>query len=310
MPTKLLPNATCIFIAMTICFLIAGCASTLPEKFPDTEIVYETGVPNTSKIGFINADGSSNLVLATDIYVARPIWSADGQTLYVLQWNGPGGDLSIWREGRTRHICENYPAVDTIGGVISEAGSTKAVIDNAGKQITLIDLERCSEIKKYVNFAMDQEKGVRGVSLSSDKTRIVYAEISERRSPSPKYSIKIMILGKGETLEIGEGINPTWSPDDKWIAYTKLDGIYVMASDGSQSHRLVEYDAASEPFKHEFAVHPPSPRWSPDGKWLIYHRCASICQYLTDSSIFKVEIATGTEAKIVDGGAYPFWRSR
>jgi hypothetical protein len=314
MYTKPLTNVTCVFTSMLICLLIAGCAPPQPAKFPDTDIVYEVILWNDPRIGFVNADGSDNSVLTTDTFVSKPTWAADGKTLYVLKWMGVGGvgdgAISIWHEGKARHVCEDYPFVNTVSTIISETGSTRAVIDNGGKQLLLFDLERCKELKRYVDFAEDPSRDVRGVSLSSDQTRIVYTEISERQSPQPKYRIKIMDLGTEGVVEIGEGINPAWSPDDSRIAYTKLDGIYVMASDGSQPHRLVEYDATSDIDEHRFYPTPPAPHWSPDGRWLIYHKITSASRDRTDYGIFKVEVASSTEIKIVDGGAYPFWRAR
>lgn len=309
--TKPLTNVACVFTSMLICLLIAGCAPAQP-KFPDTDIVYQAGFLDDPRIGFVNADGSDNSVRTTDAFVSRPAWSADGKTLYVLEWMGLGvgrGAISIWHEGKARHVCDNY-VVDTMSTIISEAGSIRAIVDNGGKRLALFDLECCKELKRYVDFAEDPSRDVRGVSLSSDQTRIVYAEISERQSPQPKYRIKIMDLGTEGVVEIGEGINPAWSPDDSWIAYTTLDGIYVMASDGSQPHRLVGYDATLDIHEYLFTASPPAPRWSPDGRWLIYHKITSASRDRTDYGIFKVEVASSTEIKIVDGGAYPFWRAR
>ena len=53
---------------------------------------------------------------------------------------------------------------------------------------------------------------------------------------------------------------------------------------------------------------PPRPRWSPDGKWLIYHRCDGYSCVVDENAIYKVEISTGKEEKVIDGGAFPDWR--
>lgn len=313
MSTKPLTNVTRALIGVLLCLLASGCVTSQPERFPDTDIVYEAGLPSKPQVGYINADGSNSQALATDTYVAKPVWSADGKTLYVLQWSGTGvetGYISTWREGKARHVCKNYWAVTAIGAIIAEADSTRAVVNNAGYQLLLVDLERCLELKKYVDVTNDKGKNIMGGSLSSDGKRLLYAEVSDRQSSHTKYTLKILDIDTGGTSEVGEGTNPAWSPDAKWITYIKLDGIYVMASDGSQPRRLIEYNSAEELFPNNFASGSPSPRWSPDGKWVIYHRCAGVCKYLTDSSIFKVEVATGKETKIVEGGAYPFWRSR
>ncbi|HMB23559.1 MAG TPA: hypothetical protein VKP08_12035 [Anaerolineales bacterium] len=52
--------------------------------------------------------------------------------------------------------------------------------------------------------------------------------------------------------------------------------------------------------------------WSPDGKWLVYHKWVGT-DYNTgtdpsSNAIYKLNIKTGEEIKILDGGIYPYWR--
>jgi Tol biopolymer transport system component len=58
---------------------------------------------------------------------------------------------------------------------------------------------------------------------------------------------------------------------------------------------------------------PPKPIWSPDGNWLVYHKCEledpeRECLYLEDYVIYKVNVHTGEEVKIIEGGLNPYWR--
>jgi len=306
--TKLSISVEKVFTTVLACLLTAGCVSS--QKFPDTDIVYQTGTPNSPQIGFVNADGSNNVVMKVDSYSAKPVWSVDGKTLYALRWSGAGvssGYISAWQEGRVIHVCQNWRAIASIGGIILKADSIQAVVDNAGYQLLLIDLDHCREVKRYVDTGQDQSRGVWGVSLSLDGKHILYAEEFDRQSISPQYSIKIMDLDTEGTIEIGEGVNPIWSPDNKFIAYARFDGIYVMASNGSQNRRIVTYDASDGTGNRIISPREPSPRWSSDGRWLVYHKCV---QFQLACSIFKTEVATDKEVKIVDDGLYPFWRSR
>ncbi len=295
-------------LVSTLVWLTSSCIHAQP-KFPDTDIVYQAGTLNDAQIAFVDADGSNNVVLSVDPYMAKPIWAPDGKTLYTLQWSGVGvsaGRVSVWREGKAIHVCRNdrWMAVEAVA-VMPRSGSAQAIINNARKQLLLIDLDRCRELKRYIDYAKEPSREVWGASLSSDGKRFLYGE-SYNWPRHTKYVIMMMDVDTGESGEaIGEGINPAWSPDDKWIAYVQFDGIYIMAFDGSQSRQVIPYDA-THGSGDTFAPREPSPHWSPDGQWLVYHKCV---KYKLPCGIFKVEVATGAEVKIGDGD-YPYWRSR
>ncbi len=59
---------------------------------------------------------------------------------------------------------------------------------------------------------------------------------------------------------------------------------------------------------------PPIPSWSPDGEWLVYHKCTvpveigASCTYAEDYAIFIVNVATGEETLLIEGGLNPYWR--
>ncbi len=93
-------------------------------------------------------------------------------------------------------------------------------------------------------------------------------------------------------------------------ADTGLNGIYVVEIASGAARRLVEYYKGTDDGKDfDLSIPPAAPRWSPDGAWLIYHKCKlrSYCQGVEDYSIFKVNVETGVESKVVDGGLFPDW---
>ena len=69
---------------------------------------------------------------------------------------------------------------------------------------------------------------------------------------------------QGTLRDFGWGINPSWSPDDRHVAYLTYEGnpigakegIWIMDADGTNRRWLVSGLV---------------PRWSPDGKYLICH---------------------------------------
>jgi hypothetical protein len=64
------------------------------------------------------------------------------------------------------------------------------------------------------------------------------------------------------------------------------------------------------PYNDEY--NPPIVSWSPDGQWLVYHvyneHLAGSIFPGEPSSIFKVNVITGEEIKIIDGEISPSWR--
>jgi len=83
-----------------------------------------------------------------------------------------------------------------------------------------------------------------------------------------------------------------------------VDGIYIICKDGTQMRRLVEMDASLH--KEDLGLwsnEMSTASWSPDGKWLVYHRMTA-----AGPAIYKVNVESGIETEIFQGGVYPDWR--
>ena len=108
---------------------------------------------------------------------------------------------------------------------------------------------------------------------------------------------------------------PAISPDGRLVAYTAGDGIYVVSVEGGKSRRVVEacVELRREPDGHIWWDRwPPVPSWSPDGQWLVYHRCMRHCSLecskIEHYSVFKMNVETREEVLLVEGGLNPYWR--
>jgi len=109
---------------------------------------------------------------------------------------------------------------------------------------------------------------------------------------------------------VGKGVNPTWSPDGEWLAYTGYDGIYIVRWNGQERRRVVAcptQEAMDDIWDWTGPARwwkwPPRPDWSPDGQWLIYHRLED-----GEYNIYKFNLKTGREILLIRNGLHPQWR--
>ena len=111
----------------------------------------------------------------------------------------------------------------------------------------------------------------------------------------------------GRTTDLSAGLpveegSPGWSPDGRYLAFTRSLGgggrqIWYSQADGSNATPLTD-----DPFYHHSA-----PRWSPDGRYLLFMR-SSLVPGSEAPAIWLVEIATGQFTQISAYGFLPGWR--
>src|SRR5262249_26339175 len=106
---------------------------------------------------------------------------------------------------------------------------------------------------------------VRGqLRWSPDSKALVYASGKELL----RYGLedgKTIVMIPGERGGAKPIQNPQWSPDGKWIAFTKQDAtflphIFVMPADGGKARRITDENSYSDAGAH----------WTSDGKYLVY----------------------------------------
>lgn len=89
---------------------------------------------------------------------------------------------------------------------------------------------------------------------------------SEENCGSESDSIATMRSDGSDRHRLGRGVDPAYSPDGQWIAYSICDGIqsdlWMMRSDGSDAHAVTETKGVSE----------EEPAFGPDGSTLYFSR--------------------------------------
>ncbi len=119
----------------------------------------------------------------------------------------------------------------------------------------------------------DDEMGsINGGSFSPDGKYIVFKR-SMLINDALEVGIYVLNIKTGKMRKISDewGIQCNWSPDGKHIVFAKPRGfsknstIWIMRSDGRNPRPLLP-----APIQEEFAIHRLRPRWSPDGKQILF----------------------------------------
>ncbi len=243
-------------------------------------------------------------------FLRKPVWSFDGSLLYGLAGGGSymNGNPAYWdlENGEFKKCSRDLPFFQWIEWSGNQENLKEVLIGNA-YSIIIMDLTKCKLINKLVDYSGDHTKHVSGLSLYQATQELLYGLITFDQNHLEKYAIIKLDLKIDKFVVLTQGISPSWSPDGSQIAYVGVDGIYIMNSDGSNSRLLVKHQFL-DPREAGTGDDQAMPRWSLDGKWIIYYRCDGRICATTDATIYKVGSVGGQEEKIIDGGAFPSWK--
>jgi hypothetical protein len=304
--------------SLIVLLLSASCSGAIPAEkidFPKTDIVYQAisnhfdlKQPTDNVIGFVNADGSGNALIKIKYRAHQPVFSKawDGvffiearEQYEILPYSGYASFLGSNGEYKR---CDSFGGNLYAGFVFPINGEKYVLATNSG-YIQLLSLEDCNITKTLIQQHDSDKDRIESSAFPSNAGDQVIFNFQNQALGT--YQIKIMDINTGKiqnSLDGGE--NPSFSPDGTRIAYTKDDGIYIADVNGPNRQRLVSL-SFPESFRLGLL---PTPFWSPDGTLLIYHKCINqVCHDLSDFSIYKVDVTTGKQTKIVDGGLFPVW---
>ncbi|MBN2118128.1 MAG: PD40 domain-containing protein [Anaerolineales bacterium] len=314
----------CLLLLLGFCLILVGLACSAgtpaetraPEIFPGTDLVFTS----SKGIGFVNADGSdrSSLSMTTKMpygmenQIWRPVITGDDRALIVkigdkFEHVYALKELVLWKAGELPVPCLQWQAQQ-----MAYLSANQQQIFIQTKQGTArYNLSSCG-----TNDApIETYDGILGIP-SPDLQYI--ASVDELDDPRHNRAVVVRDMESGETQVVGEGNYPAWSRDSQWLAYTGPDGIYAFNVETDiQPRRVIFYpNLFDEQYPTYFGAAPwripPEVSWSPDGKWLVYHKWVGT-DYNTgidpsSNTIYKLDIETGEETEIIDHGMYPSWR--
>jgi Tol biopolymer transport system component len=307
-----------LFVNLTAAILLSGCggSSGWPTSIPDRDILFQSEQQTLYELNFIDSDGSNHQILKVPQNFIKPIWSLDGQIIYGL--SSPNGQFpyedmgypAYWNiTSRTFKLCsDNLPYYSQIQSAGNPDRPNEVILYNVSEIVTL-DLDTCQQTKILVDFNhRTGEFAISGFSYNLEAQELVYGRYTVPFPPSREYRLIKLDLQTNEQVELAKGVNPAWSPDGALIAYVGVDGLYVIAEDGSQSRQIIQavfFDPSSITSPDENA---PLLSWSPDGEWITYHQCFDAMCSVDKTPINKINVTNGQQVKIFTGGKYPTWR--
>jgi Tol biopolymer transport system component len=160
--------------------------------------------------------------------ITYPSWMPDGRSIVGVSYGSPGGRLGTSRLYR----------VDVTTGK-SEALTSPAEF--------LVGMPSVSPDGQLIAFA-----GQRNQGKGYDQT---------------KNQIWLMSIGEQpREISAGQGRQPDWSPDGRWLAFTSSRGdaqgrhaVFIVQRSGEHLIQLTDYTWNAQ-----------HPVWSPDGKWIVF----------------------------------------
>jgi hypothetical protein len=305
----------CLVLVGLACSASASKETRAPEAFPSTDLVFTS----SEGVGFVNADGSnrSSLSMNTEMpygmedQVWRPVITGDGRALVVkigdkFQHVYALKELVLWQTGELPIPCLQWQAQP----MAYLSADQQQIFIQTKQGLARYNLSSCGTndppIETYGNL----------IGVPSPDLQYI-ASVEDRDDLRHNRAVVIRNMESDERRVVGEGDYPAWSRDSQSLAYTGPDGIYVFHLDDVQPRRVIFYpNLFDEQYPTYFGAAPwripPEVSWSPDSNWLVYHKWTGT-DYNTgtdpySNAIYKLNIETGEEIKIIDHGMYPFWR--
>ncbi|MFN2239991.1 MAG: hypothetical protein ABR524_11415, partial [Thermoanaerobaculia bacterium] len=224
--------------------------------------------------------GEPRKLLAESTLMMRPVWSADGKTLFFSRTSA--GATNIWKIALSGELAPLGPAERV---TLGEGNDLYLTGPDASGRLAFATIKHRSDIWELTveTGALRQvtrETPVEDTAqLSADGKTLVLESL---RDGAP--GIWTADLDGKMLTRVGGGLFPRWSPDGRQISYTQPDppGIVVQRL-GDVAARLIAPNATLA-------------SWAPDGRHLLVERRGE-----NQTAVISVNVEDGREQMILGG---------
>lgn len=211
----------------------------------------------------IDGSGVRRLTERFSIWEGEFAWSPDGRELTFSARSEKTGNTEIFvvrRDGRNRRRLTDLPSTK-FQPRWSPDGARIAFLSHTGKGI---------HVRSRLSVINPDGSGLRtwpfdrvGIfySWAPDGKSIAFSESTRHPTRPGNHVLLAMEDATVHTLTQAAGLtrlDPTWSPDGRFLAYRGIPGIWRLHADGSEEIQLTTVQSEC------------SAGWSPDGRWIAF----------------------------------------
>jgi tricorn protease len=232
------------------------------ENFRLWKLDTATGETREIKIEIISDEKDNNLETVSASSEAdyfhlspsgkRAVIATHGELFTIATQRG-----DVRRLTRTSDVRESQPQWSPDGKRIA------FISDHSGREEIWVCDEQGRELKRLTNSDTQKSQPV----WSPDSKSLLYTASDRALHRCNVADNKDNVVTRGEVVSFGSWAitNAQWSPDGKWISFTKsgrdlLPHVYVMPATGGEAKRITDADSYSD----------SSALWTPDGKAIVY----------------------------------------